>query len=99
MNNLNKAVQVCSNENEAKFLINTTLIKVQTFIKDTATHLKELSYADNLRFDELPKNKIEAEKKISDYILSALQTTLIRLLLEIQQTFVSFISLKILSED
>jgi len=61
MNNLNKAVQVCNNENEAKFLINTTLIKVQTFIKDTATHLKELSYTDNLRFDELPKNKREAE--------------------------------------
>lgn len=99
MNNLNKAVQVCSNENEAKFLINTTLIKVQTFIKDTATHLKELSYTDNLRFDELPKNKTEAEKKISDYILSALQTTLIRLLLEIQQTFVAFISSKMLSED
>jgi hypothetical protein len=99
MNNLNKAVQVCSNENEAKFLINTTLIKVKTFLKDTATHLKEISYSDNLRFDELPKDKTEAQKKISDYILSVLQTTLFRLLLEMQQTFEAFITGKILSED
>lgn len=99
MNNLNKAVQVCNNENEAKFLISTTLIKVKTFLKDTATHLKEISYSDNLRFDELPKDKTEAQKKISDYILSVLQTTLFRLLLEMQQTFEAFITAKILSED
>jgi len=99
MNNLNKALQVCVNENEAKFLINSTLIKVQTFLKDTARHLKELSYTDKLRFDELPKDKTEAQKKISDYILSALQTTLIRILLEMQETFAAFITTKILSED
>jgi hypothetical protein len=99
MNNLNKALQVCSNENEAKFLINSTLIKVQTFLKDTARHLKELSYTDNLRFDELPKGKTEAQKKISDYILSTLQTTLIRILLEMQETFAAFITTKILNED
>ncbi len=99
MNNLNKALQICNNENEAKFLINTTLIKVKTFLKDTAKHVKEISYSDNLRFDELPKDKTEAQKKISDYILSVLQTTLFRLLLEMQETFAAFISSEILSED
>jgi hypothetical protein len=99
MNNLNKAVQVCGNENEAKFLINTTLLKVKTFLKDTATHLKQIGYSDNLRFDELPKDKNEAQKKITSYILSALETTLMRLLLEMQQTFDAFISSKILTED
>lgn len=99
MNNLNKAVQVCGNENEAKFLINSTLLKVKTFLKDTAMHLKQIGYTDNLRFDELPKDKNEAQKKITSYILSALETTLMRLLLEMQQTFDAFISSKILTED
>jgi hypothetical protein len=99
MNNLNKALQVLTSESEIKFLINSTLVKVQTLIKENARHIKELSFVDELRFDELPKDKTEAQKKITHYILSALQTTLIRLLMEMQETFAAFSTTKPLSED
>lgn len=99
MNNLAKALHLCETETDGKFLVNQTLSKVRYFLKETGKLKKELGYADNLNFDELPKNKTEANKKITDYILSVLKTTLIRLFLEIQEAFPAFLGSKALSED
>lgn len=99
MNNLNKALHLCEKEKDAKYLINSTLIKVKSFLKETSTLKKQIGYTDNLRFDELPKDKTEAQKKINDYILSALKTTLLRLVLEIQELFAPLLASKKLNED
>lgn len=94
-----KAIELCENANLAKSAINDTLDRIKFLLSETAKQIRQLGYDEDLPFDAIPDNDIKALKKECDYILRVQQTTLIRLILEIQALFPSQIVGNPLSEE
>jgi hypothetical protein len=99
VNNVNNAIELCETANLAKSAINDTLDRIKFFLAGTAKQIKQLGYDNDLPFDAIPDDETKALKKECDYILRVLQTTLIRLILEIQELFSSQIVGNPLTED
>ncbi len=99
VNKINKAIELCETANLAKSAINDTLDRIKYLLSETAKQIKQLGYDDDLPFDAIPDDETKALKKECDYILRVLQTTLIRLILEIQELFPSQIVGSPLTEE
>lgn len=99
INKINKAIELCETANLAKSAINDTLDRIKYLLSETAKQIKQLGYDDDLPFDAIPDDETKALKKECDYILQVLQTTLIRLILEIQELFPSQIVGSPLTEE
>jgi len=99
INKINIAIELCETANLAKSAINDTLDRIKYLLSETAKQIKQLGYDDDLPFDAIPDDETKALKKECDYILRVLQTTLIRLMLEIQELFPSQIVGSPLSEE
>lgn len=99
INKINMAIELCETANLAKSAINGTLDRIKYLLSETAKQIKQLGYDDDLPFDAIPDDETKALKKECDYILRTLLSTLIRLILEIQELFPSQIVGNPLSEE
>jgi len=96
---LHEILAVSENEAEQKFLLNTAYRRIIYFLGETGMLLKQIDNTDDLVYDILPEDEIQAEKKINSYILSIFKTILIRLIFDIQNSFPDLLNLKKLTED
>ena len=96
---LYQAIDNCKTANLAKSAINLTLDKIKFLLAEAGKQKKKIGYADDLPFDATPTDETEGLKKDCDYILDVLQTTLIRLILELQELFPTQLAANPLSED
>lgn len=85
INNLNKAIHICKNQKEQKFLINTVYRQITYFLNEVNKKFKV--------------DKVDTKKSSDDYILAVLKITLVRLAFEIQELFPELVASKIVTED
>ena len=69
ISNLNKAIHICKNEKEKKFLINTVYRQIIYFLNEVNKKFKV--------------DKVDTKKSSDTYILAILKTTLVRLAFKI----------------
>lgn len=97
--NINKALEFCEPANLAKSAINDTLDRIKFMLAETGKQIKQLGYDEELPFDSETTDVIKILGKECKYILKVLQTTLIRLILEIQELFPSQLASSPLTEE
>ncbi|MBL4653431.1 MAG: hypothetical protein JKY53_11325 [Flavobacteriales bacterium] len=99
MSYLNRVVNSCESQKDGQHLINKVLDQLKYFLKECQLTIKKTGYVDNKPFDEIPTDETELEKKNSDYVMKVLRTVIIRIYLEIQELFPSYLKQDILTED
>ena len=97
--NINKVIEFCEPANLAKSAINDTMDRIKFMLAETGKQIKQLGYDEELPFDSETTDVIKLLGKECKYILKVLQTTLIRLILEIQQLFSSQLAGSPLTEE
>ena len=88
INNLHKAVQLGSSDNEKKATVVSTIYKINSLLTDIDKQKKLLQ-----------KNQVAAQKNNNDFIFAILKNTLIRLHLEMKEDFPTLLSGKAFDEE